>query len=253
MTGILRDIIMILSGIIAGFIIWKLKDFIFKKFQNKVYEIGTPNIVDFKGKKIEEFDLNKLKSGLVSISDKVKWAKTITSDFNLRTIMIRLAMIGIVIGVIYGYGLYKGKKTVPLNFQLNYSDRIEFDIPEDASSFLKPENSNMAYWIKKDGTKTIVKAGDSAYLAKKMKPYGFILEPYVSLGLAMTNKGAKQDLGLGVKLIKWFKWRAGTWISNNGIWAGVDYKITNNFSLGSGVGKGYKGDNLVGFRGQWKF
>ncbi|MFH0806095.1 MAG: hypothetical protein V1901_04420 [Patescibacteria group bacterium] len=255
----MKDIILLLSGLFAGLIIWKLKDFVFKKVKDKVKEIGndktfeySDNIINLNNIK-EKFNIEKLLTGIFSVVRSDLWGKTLNQELSIRTWMIRLAIVTVVIGTIYGYGVWKGKKSQPMNFRFNYEERISFEIPEDAKIFDKPANSAIAYWVKKDGTKQVVKVGDGEYISKKMKPYGFILQPYASLGVAMTNKGMKQDLGLGVNLIKYYKWLGGAWLSNNGIWTGVDYKITNNFALGGGVGKGYKGDNLVGFRGQWKF
>ena len=98
-----------------------------------------------------------------------------------------------------------------------------------------------------------VKVKDIPELQKKLKPYGFILKPYFSSGMAITNKKTKQDIGVGIHWLKYFKWRLSNWISNNGIWLGLDYKITNNFGLGGGVGESWKGDNLLGFRFHWEF
>lgn len=227
----------VLMGVVIGLV--------FNYVKNKIMTKVTDRMK-------EQWDVNKFRAGLFRVRDKVSWAKSFYEDFNIRTILIRLAIISAIVASIYGYGWYKGRLDTPIQIALDYEK--EFKLKIDSHYLLKPKQSQNLKIVDKEGNLVKqIKVEDFPELQKKLKPYGLCLEPYFSTGIAMTEDGVKQDTGVGVNWLRYFKWRMGNWISNNGVWIGVDYKFTDNFGLGGGIGKGYKGDNLVGIRGQWKF
>ncbi len=229
----LQTIGLILSGIIIGFIFIYLRG----KILNKVADTAK-----------EQFDIKKFRAGLFRIRDKTIWAKDFVQILNVRKLVIYL----LIASVVYGVGMYRGRMGKPIQVNLNYEK--EFKLKVDGNYLLKPKNSKQLFIVDEKGNKIKdVTVGDVKELQKKLKPFGIILTPYFSTGIAMTDKGVKQDTGIGIHWIKYFNWRLGNWISNNGIWIGVDYKITDNFGLGGGAGKGWRGDDLLGFRGWWKF
>lgn len=215
--------------------------FIFSYLRGKI-------ITKVKDTAFEKFDSKKLRAGLFRINDKVSWVKDIVSIFNVRKLCILL----LIAGVVYGVGLYRGKLGKPINVDLNYEK--SFTLQLNGQTLHKPKNSSELELRDKKGNKIkTITAGDVKELQRKLSPFGFILEPYFSTGIALTDKGIKQDTGIGINWLKFYKWRIGNWLSNNGIWIGVDYKLTENFAIGGGYGKGYKGSGLVGIRGQFKF
>jgi len=232
---------LLIIGLIVGFIFSYLKGFIFKTAQKRLGLDLFPNT-----KTSEPFDISKFLNGFFNLKDKVLWTKDWTQLFNAR----KLVIYGVIIGVIYGYGWYQGKQgQVP---------RIDLRGKETTIQL----NEHFLH-VKKDGSMSVedkegkilkeIKVKDIPELKRALRPYGFELKPYFSYGIAMGNEKIKQDIGLGLDWLKWYKLRLGNWASNNGIWLGLNYKITDNFSIGGGVGKGWGGSDLTGFRGAFDF
>lgn len=228
----MKDILLISGGLIAGLIAMFIRNLIMKKTKDLVKE---------------KWNTSKFLDGVTNITNAKQWGQTLSWWLNFRNWII----IGLICSVIFGYGYWKGLQGKPIKIDLGYGKEANIKlnghylhIYKDGSVYVEDEKGNK---IKQ------IQVKDIEGLKKKLAPYGIICQPYISLGGAMTKKGLKQDMGVGLNLLKYYKWLAGTWLSNNGIWLGVDYKLTDNFAIGGGVGKGYKGDNLVGFRGQWRF
>ena len=233
----IKIIFMILGGIGIGLLFSYLKG----KILNKVKDTA-----------FEQFDSKKLRAGLFRVRDKVSWCKSFVEDFNIRTVSIRLGIILLIAGIIFSVGEYQGRMGKPIQVNLNYEK--EFKIKVNGNYLLKPKNSKQLFIVDKKGNKIKdVTVGDVDELQKKLRPFGFIIEPYFSTGFALTDKGIKQDTGVGVNWLKYYKWRVGNWLSNNGIWIGVSYKLTENWSIGGGTGRGWNGGNLVNGGFQFKF
>lgn len=224
----------IILGIIIGIVLIHVRSAIAKSIKNVT-------------KHSEKFDINKFKKNFV-LFDKVEWIKDLSHLFNIR----KLIIYSIIFMCIYGWGYYKGKLNTPIKVNLSYEKAFKIKI--DHSYLYKPKNSQELWILDEEGNKIKkVTVGDIKELQNKLKPYGFCFEPYFSIGYALTDKKAKIDYGIGINWLKYFRWRISNWLSNNGIWLGVSYKITDNFGMGAGIGKGFKGDNLVGFQAQWRF
>lgn len=193
--------------------------------------------------KKKSFNWNKFKDNFtITKSEGKHWAKILAPWVNWRNWVLGL----FIFGIIYGYGYFRGQLGKPMSFKFNHKENIHLDIPEDAKEFDKPANSSIAYWIDKRGNKTIVKQKDSKYISEKLRPYGFELEPFFCYGAAIGGDKVKQDVGVGVTWLRYRKARIANWLSNNGLWIGVDYSITKNLGVLIGVGKGYDGSSLVG-------
>jgi hypothetical protein len=161
--------------------------------------------------------------------------KDISSIFNLR----KLIIIGVIIGLIYGYGWYKGHQGVqPI---LDWHGKEEMVALND--HYLH---------ILKDGTmeildsdkKTVLKkltVKDFENLKKNSRPYGLMIEPIAVGGLGISNAGAGIEGGVGVRYAKFFKWVADICLTNAGFYPfGISYKLTDNTALGLSVGTGFK-------------
>ena len=230
----IKSILFILSGLAIGIL------FVFIK--NKVMS-KTKEVIG------EKFDTPKFVSGLTNITSSVSWAKTISTLFNARVLII----IGIIVGVIYGYGFYKGRLGKPVNFQISFEEEINIPVPKDTIAFQKPKFSSKAYWLKENGTKQTMIVKDVPSLAKALRPYGFRLRPFFTAGGSLGEKKSGGDLGLGIDFVKWYRSNVNIWITHQGGYVGIGYQITTNFDILIGAGKGYSGDNRAYLGGKWKF
>jgi len=233
------------------------RKYIFKKAKNTVKDIGKENIVTINtnssigktykinkdGSRIEvqrpeQFDIHKFVSGLNPFNLKV-WAKSIV--FLFRYFLI----ISIVLSAVYGYGWWKGRSNAPVQWQFDYKSEFTLEVPKGVRAFYKPANSNLAYWIDSNGKKTVVKVKDIPELQKLLKPIALEVVPIVVGGYGIGESGGGLEGGIGVSLVRLWKWRIEPFITNRGIYVGTSYKITRNSGLGIGAGKGWEGDNRV--------
>ncbi len=259
MNLLLKDIIMILSGIIGGTVFVLLRNKFIKGVKKEVQKI-LPEEDKQKIKELYEkgifpeklykevcttpeptecFNKEKLITGLTKINNATLWAKDITSIFNLR----KLIIIGVIVGVIFGYGYYKGKLGKEVHFDLRGKEAI-IQLNEH---YLKIEKNGTANVIDKDG-KVLkqIKVKDIPGLREALRPYGFKIEPILALGLGTGQSGNSFEAGIGASWFKWFNWRIDSILTNKGIYpVGVTYKITENSGIGISGGYGYKGDQRV--------
>jgi hypothetical protein len=179
----------------------------------------------------------------------MKWISS-----TIRTVVIIGVIALLVLGGIWAWGYFKGKGTVPIQVT-GIEGLVGQYIPID-HGFLTFTKEGEVHIVDTD-KKTILKvitAKDLPELRKKIAQVGLVLEPFMESGVAVGGKkGAKLDIGVGANFFKFYKLRIGAWLSNNGVFAGVNYKITNNFSVGCGIGKGYKSSTIFGINGVWKF
>lgn len=271
MNEILKDIIMVASGIIGGTLVIFIKNKFFSKAKEAVVKI-IPEADKAKVKELYEkglvpekvykeictvptptecFDPKKAVNGVVNIKNPVLWMKDIASIFNLR----KLIIVGVILAVIWGYGYYKGKINKPV--QLAISEEVEFTIPVPNSNLAlyHAKHSSTLQWINLETGKVIgtVKVKDIPELKKLLKPYGFHFKPFVTAGGSLGNKSGF-EAGAGIDFFKWFKWNANIFATNLGTYLGAGYQITDNFDIMLGYGKGWKqGDNRVGIFGKWRF
>jgi hypothetical protein len=232
MNEILKDIIMIASGLIGGCL------FVF--IRNKVIH-QTKEIVE------EKFNLPKFTGGMLNVTSPVGWAKDIASLFNLR----KLIIIGVIIGVIYGWGWYQGHLGKPVHFDMRGKEAtIQLN-----EHYLKIEKDGTAKIVDKDGKilKTI-KVKDIDGLRQALRPYGFKLEPIVVAGGSIGESGAGFEGGAGISWFKYFKYNLDSFLTSKGLYPlGVSYSITDNSGIGLGAGIGFKGDKRIILYYKWKF
>jgi len=228
----LKDIVMILSGIIGGYLFIKIR----QKIINQ-----TKGIVE------EKFNVSKFVSGMTNVTSSTGWAKDIYSLFNLR----KLIIVGVILSVIFGYGYWKGRTNAPVNLNLQGKE-VTIKLNEH---YLKIEKSGDTKVLDKDGkVLKVIKVKDIPELSKALRPYGFILEPVVVLGSGIGLNGIEGEAGLGLSWIKYFKYNLDSFLTNKGIYPlGISYKITDNSGAGLGVGKGWQGDNRIIMYYKWRF
>ena len=225
MNEILKDIIMVASGLVGGCLVVYLK----KKLFNQTKAVITG----------EKFEPAKVVNGLTNLKDPVLWVKDIVGIFNLR----KLIIFGVILAVCFGYGWYKGRLNAPAKFDLRGKEAIV----QLNEHYLKIDKDGTANIIDKDGkVLKVIKVKDIDGLRQALRPYGFIFEPILAVGLGMGNTGASFEAGAGVAWLKYFKWRVDSIITNKGFYPlGVTYKITDNSGIGISGGYGFKGDQRV--------
>ena len=228
---------------------------------NFIYGIISCFVVIVVFSLVRQLIIYKVKDSLkINTSESFKWEKFI-SGFALFDLKLwaksfhifwrHLIIFGVIFSCIFGYGYWSGRRGKPIKVDLAYEK--EFKIKVDHTYLYKPKNSRKLYITDKNNN--IIKpvtVGDVESLKKKLKPYGFILEPIGVLGYGLGDKN-KFEGGAGISFLKYFKWRLESFLTNMGIYLGTSYKITDNSGLGIGVGKGYKGDNRLLLYYRWRF
>jgi hypothetical protein len=231
----MKDIIMIISGLVAGLVIWLFKELI--SGQIKATKAGEP------------FDAKKLVNGITSVVRSDLWGKSISQELSIRTWLIRIGIFGVIAGCIYGWGWYKG--TQGLQPILDWHGKEEWvSLNEHYLHVCKDGTMEVVDTDKKTVLKKIT-VKDLANLKKNLKPYGVILEPIAVVG-GSTGIKAGFEAGAGISWLKWYKYNADAFLTNLGGYpVAVSYKITDNSGAGVGIGYGYKGDKRI--IGYYKF
>lgn len=228
----LNIIILLLSGLIGGYLLARIRQIIVKQG----IEIAK-----------EKVDTSKLKQGLLSVSDPVLWLKDIASIFNIRKIFIYI----FIISIIYGVAYYRGRLNAEVKFDLRgKSATIQLN-----EHYLKIESDGTAKVVTKDGTvvKTI-RVKDIPELQRALRPYGFQFEPIGVAGGSIGANGAGFEAGAGISWFKFYKWNLDSFITNKGLYPlGTSYKITDNSGVGLGAGMGFEGDKRIILYYKFKF
>ena len=239
----MRDLWLVLGGIIGGLVIVLAKDFLFKQIKNTVAK-----------QTVEPFQWNKLKEGMLNVVSPTLWAKEL-SFFNAR----KLIIVGLALGIIWGYGYYKGRISKPVTVVLEHGKEL-----------MIPLNAEKTQWlhINKDGKVHVqdspddriakihyeVKIGDLPDLQRALRPYGIDLAPFFTAGGGIGASGAGFEAGVGLQVLKWFKWHYNVFLTQKAIYPlGISYRITDNFDAIAGLGIEYKGGNRIYFGGKFKF
>ena len=234
----IKDIVMILSGVIGGCLFVMIRN---KIVANVKAKINNTEI------SVEKFSLAKFLNGMFNLKSAKEWAKDIYSLFNLR----KLIIVGVILGVIFGYGYYKGRMNTEVKFDLRGKE-ASIQLNEH---FLKIEKDGTAKVVDKKGNilKTI-RVKDIPGLQKALRPYGFKCEPIVVAGGSLGESGAGIEAGAGLSWFKYFKWNLDSFVTSKGLYPlGTSYQLTDNSGLGLGAGIGYKGDKRVILYYKWKF
>ena len=232
MTELLKDGLMIASGLIGGCL--------FVVIRNKIVK-QTKEVVG------EKFSLPKFTEGMLNVTSPVGWAKDIASLFNLR----KLIIIGVIIGLIFGYGYYKGRLGKEVHFDMRGKEAI-IQLNEH---YLKIEKDGTANVVDKDGKiLKSIKVKDIEGLRQALRPYGFKLNPIVVAGGSIGESGAGFEGGAGVSWFKYFKYNLDSFITTKGLYPlGASYSITDNSGIGLGAGMGFKGDKRIILYYKWRF
>ena len=231
----------VVGYILIGVGIALLLGYIRGKFLNKV-----------KDKIDEKWDTSKFVDGLTQLKSRVKWGKSFNSDFNFRTMIIRLSFLCLIASVIYGVGVYRGRLGKPVHVDLNYEK--SFTLQLNGTILHKPKNSSQLELLDKDGNKIKdIKVGDVEELRKALKPYGIDIKPFMTMGYGFGERHTGKEVGLGTQIFKYYKAHIDAWLSNRGAYVGTDYHLTDNFGVIGGIGKGYSGDSRWYFGGMWRF
>ena len=240
----MKDILLILGGLVAGLVIWILKELISGQLKDKAKTIISP---EGEVNDAEKFNPAKLVTGIVSVVRGDLWGKTISQELSLRTWMIRLAIIGVIIGVIFGYGYYKGQLGKPV--VIDWRGKEEFVKLNEHYLHIQKDGSMQVLDKDKKTVLKDIKVKDLDNLRKYLRPYGFILEPIAVIGAGAGTETAGFEGGIGVRYLKYFKWVADICLTNKGIYPfGVSYKLTDNSAIGLSVGSGFKGNDIGLFK-----
>lgn len=197
----------------------------------------------------ESFSWQKLRKGMFSILNPVEWVKTLRE---IGILDVRKWLIyAIIIGGLYGYGYFKGVRNKPIHFNLE-GKTATIALNEH---YLKIERDGTAKVIDKEGnTLKTIKTGDIPELQRALKPIGLDIHPFFTSGYGVSIDGKSgAEAGIGTSIFKFYKVHIDTWLTNNGIYLGTDYKITDNFGIIGGAGKGFEGDNRAYIGGKWEF
>jgi len=202
----------------------------------------------------EGFSIKKFLKGMFSLFNGVEWTKSLKELglFDVRKWIIY----ALIIGSIYGYGYFKGVGNKPVHFDMEGKEAtISLN-----KHYLKIERDGTAKVIDKDGNiLKVIKTKDIPELQKALKPIGIDIHPFFTAGgsLGTSVNSGKSDAGFeagaGLSLFKFYKIHLNTWLTNRGFYLGPDYKLTDNFGIIGGIGKGFKGSNRVYFGGKWEF
>ena len=232
MTELLKDGLMVASGLIGGCL--------FVVIRNKIVK-QTKEVVG------EKFNLPKFTEGMLNVTSPVGWAKDLHSLFNLR----KLIIIGVIIGCIYGYGWYRGTQGKEVHFDMRGKEAI-IQLNEH---YLKIEKDGTANVVDKDGKiLKSIKVKDIDGLRQALRPFGFKLQPIVVAGGSMGQTGAGFEGGAGVSWFKYFKYNLDSFITTKGLYPlGASYSITDNSGIGLGAGMGFKGDKRIILYYKWRF
>jgi hypothetical protein len=238
---------LILSFILAVYLFKVLKSFIMSTFKKTIKENVNCDSANIEPEIKETFSWDKFKK-IFTINSGAEWAKSVKEILDAR----KLIIYGTIIAAIYGFAYFKGISNAPVQVNMEYNKEWIMNI--NGEEVYKPKFSNDVY-IRDSKTHQIlkhIKAKDMGILRKKLKPIGFIFEPIAVGGLGI-GKDSSMEGGLGLSLIKSWRYKIDTYLTQKGIYLGTHYQLTENSGPGIAVGKGYEGDNRVMFYYSWKF
>ena len=202
------------------------------------------------GKKYQDkFDRKKFFSGFLGLLDPIGWAKDIVGIFNIRKLVLYVAVI--ICFSVYFY--VQGRGNNPVQIDIGFGKEAIIEINKEGDQ-LYIDKKGFVYIRDKEGNiLKQVSVSDIPGLKKKLAPVGFQFVPIGVMGGGLGLKGAKFEGGFGVSFFRYWKMELESFLTNAGIYIGSSYKITDNSGLGIGVGKGFKGDSRVLLYYRWKF
>lgn len=256
MNNILKEVLTLGSFFLAGVLFVYLKGKVFNKAKTTIKKQITNSSIGnvYKKDGQEAFQWKKFFTGFGGLLNPVGWAKDIVGLLNTR----KLAIYGIIIGVLMGWSFWKGQQGKPINVNLGYEEAVEIKVPNSDLRLYKPTNSNKLYWIDKEGNKIPITVADIPALKKALKPISFEFNPIGVLGVGSGLKNTGAEGGIGISFLRYWKWHLETFLTNYGLYLGTSYKLElfgmKNSSIGIGVGKGYTaGDDRAIIYYRWEF
>jgi hypothetical protein len=182
----------------------------------------------------------------------VHWKEDI-AYFKTKKFVLYIALCFVIYGVAYWHGTIN--KPIHLNLggqevHLMISKDEQLHILKDGTVLLEDADGNKLRTIK---------ISDIPELKKALKPFGFDIHPFMTAGGSMgtdTNKRTAWEAGAGFQWFKIYRVHIDSFLTNIGIYPlGIDYQLTQNFSILSGIGKGYSNgnDTRIYLGGLWKF
>lgn len=256
MKELLINILTLGIFFLAGVLFVYLKGKVFNRVKRKVKtKVGINASIGNKYKKNgkEIFSFKKFIGGFGDLLSPADWGKDLVSLFNLRKLTIYV----VIIGIVFGYGWWKGQQGKPINVNLGYEEAVEIQVPNSDLRLYKPINSNKLYWIDKEGNKNPITIADIPALKKALKPIAFEFKPIGVLGLGSGLKNTGVEGGVGISFLRYWKWHLETFLTNYGVYLGTSYKLEffgmKNSSIGISAGKGYVGDDRAMIYYRWEF
>ncbi len=171
----------------------------------------------------EKFSVRKFISGF-GLFDLVSWAKALVYTF--RTIII----LGIVVGLIFGVGYFRGRKNAPVHVDINDTKLVLVD-PNGENHELIIKNGVMSF----DGR--AVKIGD----IPSLRPFGIELHPKLAAGITSAGNPAA---GLALEVAHAYNLNLDLLAMIPFIGVGISYDIhfdkvikVDNTSIGLGLGR----------------
>lgn len=159
--------------------------------------------------------------------------------------------------VIYGIAYWHGTINKPIHLNLGGAE-IHLTISKDEVLHILKDGTVILEDA--DGNKLhTVKIKDIPELKKALKPFGFDIHPFMTAGGSVgtdTNKRTAWEAGAGFQWFKIYRVHIDSFLTNVGFYPiGLDYQLTQNFSVLSGIGKGYENgnDTRIYLGGLWKF
>jgi len=185
--------------------------------------------------------------------DGEQWGKKLNLELDPKTWIVRLTIMGLILGVVYCVGEYQGKLGKPVQIDLAYEK--EFKLKLDGDYLYKPKNSQELTIIDEQGEVIKeIKVKDIPELKKKLRPFGFQIVPIFVAGGGIGD-GIEGELGAGVSWLRYFQWRIDNFLTNYGIYLGTSYRFQKleNSAVGIAIGKAYKGANRILLYWRWRF
>lgn len=174
----------------------------------------------------EKFSFRKFVRGL-NLFDLVSWAKAFIYTFRA------LLIVGVVLGLIFGVGYWKGKRNAPV--QVDMADTlIILEDSEGKRHELRIKDGQMAF----DGRP--VKVGD----IPSLKPYGIQLHPKLAAGITSAGNPAA---GIALEIAHAYRLNLDVLAMIPFLGVGISYDIRldnvikiDNTSLGLGIGRDFR-------------
>jgi len=249
----IKEILMLAGFFVAGGLFMYIRGLIFsgsKTIIEKKTGLNCSIGNTYKKTGEETVSGKKFAQGFFSFFNPVLWLKDIVSLFNMR----KLTIYGLIIGVIFAYGYWKGLQNKPVNVKLGYGKEAYIKLNGESLHIAKDGN----VYIEDTKTGEIIKqikVKDIKGLRARLAPYGLQLKPFAVVGGSVGLSGkAGIEAGAGVSFARMWKMNLDAFITNLGVYLGTSYKLTENSGVGIGVGHGWQKDDIRGIiYYKWEF